>query len=259
MLFFCFGCFSGAATWCLFEHNAVTSRTRERAFFFPLKGAWACVASENKAVNRHQQTGVMWNLRRPAALYCISQPGSHRLTLHTYLFSFFFFSLSLFHSNFCLKLLLLCLSPLFSLSLCLSRLSLSSAVPLWETIIDQLPSLSNWFPLSLRLSSPLSRRSPAVSSPLHSFQFAELHHFPQFLSFSLSLFFFLPFLTSLLSFTPSTLAQIPLYPLNWIHTRTKLECRHTHTALLPVRALSDPELDAQNLTLTAFAEFFRSP
>ena len=174
-------------------------------------------------------------------------------------FPFFFFSLSLFHSNFCLKLLLLCLSPLFSLSLCLSRLSLSSAVPLWETIIDQLPSLSNWFPLSLRLSSPLSRRSPAVSSPLHSFQFAELHHFPQFLSFSLSLFFFLPFLTSLLSFTPSTLAQIPLYPLNWIHTRTKLECRHTHTALLPVRALSDPELDAQNLTLTAFAEFFRSP
>lgn len=59
-----------SAQWCDVYLNTALSRALPEHELL-LKGAWACVASENKALDRHQHTGVMWNLRRPAAHYCI--------------------------------------------------------------------------------------------------------------------------------------------------------------------------------------------
>lgn len=214
---------------CLFDHNAVTNHSRERAL---LKGAWVCVASENKALNRHQQTGVMWNLRHPAALYCIF----HRLTSLTP-YSPFFFLLQLLPKT--PPAVFISLVLLVALPLCLSL----SVFLLWKTITDQLPPLSNWFPLSLCLSSLFS--VVLLLWAVHCIYFC-LQSFTIFPAFFLCYFFFFfwNFLHHCPPLPPSALIQIPLYPLNPMHTRTKL--KHTHHRLSSW-ALLDPELKTRTL------------
>lgn len=143
-----------------------------------LKGAWAGVASEYK-----QRTGVsrLVSYEIAAALQpSIASFSSSlsSLSVHAFLYLFIF------------KRTFFPTAPVVFTSLVVLPFS-CAAVLLWETITEQLLPLPNWFLFPLSILLPLLCHSPAVRSPLHSFQFGELQHFPYILSF---FFFFLSFL-----------------------------------------------------------------
>lgn len=115
-----------------------------------------------------------------------------------------------------------------------------AAVLLWETITEQLLPLPNWFLFPLSILLPLLCHSPAVRSPLHSFQFGELQHFPYILSF---FFFFFKF------FRGKFHTWMPLLAPPFSHQKTFVPPEpgartrtQTCTCLLPRQALSDLEL-----------------
>lgn len=131
--------------------------------------------------------------------------------------------LTFLHCIFSLKHLPVCLSLSVLELLYPSPASSFPAVPLWETITDQLPSLPNWFPFPLRLTSFFfCIHCPAVSSPLHLFQFPERQHFPRFLSRFLSLFFF--FLNFL---NPFPLPHHPVLSCKSFFVRLKTLCTNS--------------------------------
>lgn len=115
-----------------------------------------------------------------------SLTGSLRLSLHTYLFFLFlsFFPLQLLPKT--TPVVYLSCSPCRSASPPFSF----SAVLLWETIIEQLPPLSNWFPFSLRRSSLFSALAPLWAVPCIHFSLQSFTISPSFFLFFSSHFFF---------------------------------------------------------------------
>lgn len=226
---------------CLLDHNAVTNHSRERAL---LKGAWVCVASENKALCRHQQTGVMWNLRHPAALYCIF----HRLTSPLTPYSPFS-SRQLLPKT---PVVFISLVLSVALPLCLSL----SAVLLWKTIIDQLPPLSNWFPLFLFLF-PFFSVLPLWAVHCIHFCLQSFTIFPTFFLLFFPAIFSLEisYITALLY--PHPLSSKYLCTLWTRCTQGQNSNTRTHTAC-PTELSWISELKTHNLTLTAFDFDLRS-
>lgn len=219
--------------WRLFEHDSVMNHARERAL---LKGAWACVASENKALTRHQQTGVMWNLQRPAAPYCIF----HRLAspLAPYLPFFFFFPLQLLPKTppvvFISLILLVALPLRFSLlqpSYC--EKPLQTNFPL--SLIDSL-SLSVSLPFFLSFSR--CAQSIAFISVCRASPFSPLSFFFFFLLFR-SLFFLFFFFWNFLHRCPPL--PPPLLPNTFVPSELDTHKDKTraqpYTHCLPSRAL----------------------
>lgn len=118
--------------------------------------------------------------------------------------------------------------------------------------LSLIDSLSLSLSLPFFLSFSCCAQSTAFISVCRASLFSPLSFFLFFSSISLLFFLEISYIAALLY--PLRFHPIPLYPLNSIHTRTKLEHRHTHTAC-PDELPSIPNPDIQKFDFNRFCRF----